>query len=616
MLKTVLSFVFGALIFSLYPTIGYTQQTTDNTDTFFLVKKKGLLGQLGKSISTSGDDSSEPIQKANPYFIYLGKTIRKIKIVRLGFERDINDTTKFNNNFGTIVANGFHKKTKTNVIANNLFFDAGDKINPYLMADNERHLREQPFVQDALIVIQNIEGVRDMVDVTVIIKDVFSLGGGLDIGSAKKIKAEVKEENLGGTGSRLTMGTLYDSDRKPKAGFGIDFLKRNIKGTFINWNTGFKTFNNAFNSGRNEESFFYTSFDKPLVSAYIRWIGGLDLTFNKTKNNYVSDSLYKNDFKYSYQRVDGWFGYNLGRQQLVDKRLPSRLRKFIAIRGLYQHFNDLPEVVETRFDYRYTDISGMLGSFSMFKQNFLRTNFIYGFGRNEDVPEGFDLALVAGWINKKDSIISNTRSRPYLALEGLRSHFNAKGFFSTYTFRIGGYAYRKRLEDVDILLNVDRFTRKKKLGNQWYYRQFYSAGFTRQILTTLNQPLFLNSEFGLPYFNNGNIQADLRCTAKTEAVFYNLHKFWGFRFAPFIFADACLIKSTGEAFSKSELYSAIGAGIRSRNENLVFGTIELKGFYFPRTVPGMDNWRVELGSNIRFKYNSVFVRRPDFITAN
>lgn len=616
MLKTVLSFVFGALIFSLYPTIGYTQQTTDNTDTFFLVKKKGLLGQLGKSISTSGDDSSEPIQKANPYFIYLGKTIRKIKIVRLGFERDINDTTKFNNNFGTIVANGFHKKTKTNVIANNLFFDAGDKINPYLMADNERHLREQPFVQDALIVIQNIEGVRDMVDVTVIIKDVFSLGGGLDIGSAKKIKAEVKEENLGGTGSRLTMGTLYDSDRKPKAGFGIDFLKRNIKGTFINWNTGFKTFNNAFNSGRNEESFFYTSFDKPLVSAYIRWIGGLDLTFNKTKNNYVSDSLYKNDFKYSYQRVDGWFGYNLGRQQLVDKRLPSRLRKFIAIRGLYQHFNDLPEVVETRFDYRYTDISGMLGSFSMFKQNFLRTNFIYGFGRNEDVPEGFDLALVAGWINKKDSITSNTRSRPYLALEGLRSHFNAKGFFSTYTFRIGGYAYRKRLEDVDILLNVDRFTRKKKLGNQWYYRQFYSAGFTRQILTTLNQPLFLNSEFGLPYFNNGNIQADLRCTAKTEAVFYNLHKFWGFRFAPFIFADACLIKSTGEAFSKSELYSAIGAGIRSRNENLVFGTIELKGFYFPRTVPGMDNWRVELGSNIRFKYNSVFVRRPDFITAN
>ena len=616
MLKTVLSFVFAALIFSLYPTIGYTQQTSDNTDTFFLVKKKGLLGQLGKSISTSGDDSSEPIQKANPYFIYLGKTIRKIKIVRLGFERDINDTTKFNNNFGTIVANGFHKKTKTNVIANNLFFDAGDKINPYLMADNERHLREQPFVQDALIVIQNIEGVRDMVDVTVIIKDVFSLGGGLDIGSAKKIKAEVKEENLGGTGSRLTMGTLYDIDRKPKAGFGIDFLKRNIKGTFINWNTGFKTFNNAFNSGRNEESFFYTSFDKPLVSAYIRWIGGLDLTFNKTKNNYVSDSLYKNDFKYSYQRVDGWFGYNLGRQQLVDKRLPSRLRKFIAIRGLYQHFNDLPEVVETRFDYRYTDISGMLGSFSMFKQNFLRTNFIYGFGRNEDVPEGFDLALVAGWINKKDSIISNTRSRPYLALEGLRSHFNAKGFFSTYTFRIGGYAYRKRLEDVDILLNVDRFTRKKKLGNQWYYRQFYSAGFTRQILTTLNQPLFLNSEFGLPYFNNGNIQADLRCTAKTEAVFYNLHKFWGFRFAPFIFADACLIKSTGEAFSKSELYSAIGAGIRSRNENLVFGTIELKGFYFPRTVPGMDNWRVELGSNIRFKYNSVFVRRPDFITAN
>ena len=112
MLKTVLSFVFGALIFSLYPTIGYTQQTTDNTDTFFLVKKKGLLGQLGKSISTSGDDSSEPIQKANPYFIYLGKTIRKIKIVRLGFERDINDTTKFKTILEQLWPMGFIKKPR------------------------------------------------------------------------------------------------------------------------------------------------------------------------------------------------------------------------------------------------------------------------------------------------------------------------------------------------------------------------------------------------------------------------------------------------------------------------------------------------------------------------
>jgi len=67
---------------------------------------------------------------------------------------------------------------------------------------------------------------------------------------------------------------------------------------------------------------------------------------------------------------------------------------------------------------------------------------------------------------------------------------------------------------------------------------------------------------------------------------------------------------------KSDLYSALGGGIRTRNENLVFGTIELKGYYFPRTNGDMKGWKVEVSSNIRFKYISTFIRRPDFVKAN
>ena len=615
MLKPVLPPVFFISLIMLMANVAYSQQPADKTDTFFLVKKKGLLGKLGQSISTSADET-EPVKKINPYIRYSGKTIRNIKIVRLGFEREINDTTKYNNNFGAIVANAFHKKTKATVISNNLFFGTGDKVNPFLLADNERHLREQPFMQDALIVVEKIAGNNDYVDVLVLVKDVFSLGGGANVSSTKYMQFELKDENLGGSGSKLAFNLLYDYDRKPKTGFGAEFLKRNIKGTFINWTVGFKSYNSAFNSGRNEESVFYSSFEKPLVSPYIHWIGTLDLSLNKTKNNYLADSVYLKDFKYSYQNVDGWIGYVFGHQQELRKHQQSRLRKFIAIRGLYRHFSFLPDTVIKRFDYRYTDITGVLASASIFRQDFFRTNFIYGFGRNEDVPEGFNLSLIAGWINKKDSIANNVRSRPYYALEGIRSHLNKKGFFSTYTLRIGGYAYKKNWEDLDILLNVDHFTRKKKIGNKWYYRQFYSAGFTRQILPVLNQPLYLNSIFGLPYFNNGSIQADLRCTAKTEAVFYNLTKFLGFRFAPFIFGDVCLIKPTKEKFSQSELYSAIGAGVRTRNESLVFGTIELKAFYFPRIIQDMGNWRVELSSNIRFKYSNILIRKPDFIVAN
>ena len=430
------------------------------------------------------------------------------------------------------------------------------------------------------------------------------------------MRFEVKDENIRGSGSKLSVNWLYDYNRNPRIGFGAEFLKRNIRGTFLNWTTGFKSYNNAFNSGRNEESFFYTSFEKPLVSLYIPWIGALDLSIRKTKNNYIVDSVYQQNFRYNYAVADGWFGYNFGSQRLLHKNMETRFRKFIAIRGLYQHFNLLPQKTESNFDYRYINVNGILASVSIFKQNFFRTNFIYGFGRNEDVQEGFNLSAIGGWINKKDSINNNTRSRPYYALEGIRSHLNKKGFFGTYTLRIGGYLYKQKLEDFDILLNVDHFTKKKKLSSQWYYRQFYSAGFTRQLSPALNQPLYLSSVFGLPYFNNGDIQADLRCTAKTEAVFYNLQKFWGFRFAPFIFSDWCLIKRTKEKLATSELYGAFGAGVRTRNENLIFGTVELRAYYFPRKIPYMSSWRVELNSNIRFKYSNIFSRKPDFISAN
>lgn len=615
MFKLILFFIMSAIFCLPFCSRLAGQEIKDKEDTFFLVKKKGLMGQLGKSISTSSEDP-EPVIKINPFAIHSGKTIRSIRVLRLGFERDINDTSKYNNNFGAIVGNMLHKKTRKSVLNNSLFFKVGDKVNPYLLADNERLLREQPYTQDALIIIETIEDNTEEVDVVILNKDNFPLGGGIDMSSTSKYKVELKNENLGGSGSRFLLRTLYDDNRKPKFGYGGEFLLRNIKGSFINWTMGFQDFNNAFNSGRNEETVFYTRFEKPLVTPYIPWIGAVDLTFNKTSNAYLQDTIYENNFRYSYQKADAWFGYNFGSQGLLRNNIQTRFRKFIAVRGLYQHFNDLPQNARRIFDYRYTNITGFLSSITMFEQNFYRTNFIYGFGRNEDVPQGFTASVTGGVTKQKDSISKDSRVRPYFGIEGQRNHFNKKGFFSTYTFRLGGYTYNGLLEDVDLLLGIDHFTRLKKLNPKWLHRQFYNFAVTKQFSPVLNQPLYLRSIFGLNYFNDNYIGADFRATAKTEAVFYNLRRFWGFRLAPFIFADALAIKYTKRPYKETNFYSALGAGVRTRNENLIFGTIELRCYYFPKVVGNMSNWKVEVSSNIRFKYSSIFIKKPDFIVAN
>ena len=126
----------------------------------------------------------------------------------------------------------------------------------------------------------------------------------------------------------------------------------------------------------------------------------------------------------------------------------------------------------------------------------------------------------------------------------------------------------------------------------------------------------MNSNFGLEYFRNGTLDSDLRSIIKWESVFYNTKKILGFRFAPFLFSDAILLKPTKLNLNRSDIFTAVGGGVRTRNENLVFGTIELKGYWFPRLNGEMRGWKVELNSNIRFRFRSSFISRPDLIIPN
>ena len=580
----------------------------EEKDTFFLAKKKGLLGKLGKSLATDPPNQF-PVKVSNPFTAFTGKIIRNIKIVRLGFERNINDTNIIRNNLGVIVANGLHKKTRFNVIHNNLFFKVGNKVNPFLLADNERHLRDQVYFQDARIIIENIAGEIDSVDILVLTKDIFSIGGSAEMHNIQQLSLQVQNENLGGSGSRLLFSSLYDMQRNPKFGFGAEMLKRNIKGSFIDASIGFKTFKSAFNSGRFEETTIYTHFEKPLVTPYIPWIGALDVSINRTNNDYLQDTAYQNNFRYKYHTVDGWFGYNFGHNRLLYQNMDQRTRKFITFRGVDQHFYDIPTINHQVYDYRYASVTAVLAAFSIFKQDAYRANFIYGFGRNEDVPEGFSASFIGGWTRKQG------RHRPYYGIDILKSHFSTKGYYTTYTFKSGGYMYKNRLEDIDMLFNIDHFTRLKKINSQWYTRDFLSIGYAKQLNPILNQPLRLNSTYGLPFFRYPG-PSDLRTTAKAEAVFFNMRKFWGFRLAPFIFADVSVLTPTAQGLKNSQFYSDFGVGVRTRNENLTFGTMELRGYYYPRTLPGMKNYRIEVGTNIRFKYISTFITKPDFVVPN
>ncbi|MEP7280160.1 MAG: hypothetical protein ABI813_16045, partial [Bacteroidota bacterium] len=122
----------------------------------FLKRQKGVMGKLASNLvgdTARSDQEIVPVRNDLSFNEYENFVIRNVEIQRLDFGTLITDTARNFKNTFTKLANTFHHKSREYVIRNNLFFKKGDRVLSYLLADNERHLRDQPYIQDAKIIL-------------------------------------------------------------------------------------------------------------------------------------------------------------------------------------------------------------------------------------------------------------------------------------------------------------------------------------------------------------------------------------------------------------------------------------------------------------------------------
>ena len=592
--------------------LGQTKPTS-KADTFFLSKKKGLLGALGRSISidTPADTIGVTVNNIDPFIAYKDKKINSVKVTNTTFGGSVNDTNKIRKTFFLRLADNLHVITKERIILNNLFFKKGDLFFPNLVADNERFLRDQSYIQDARIIVTPTDADTSAIDVMVVYKDVFSISGTGSV-DATNTYLELKEDNFMGQGQRIIVQQFYDLNRSQHYGTGIEYTKRNIKGSFFDFTVGYSNIAPAFNSGRKEETATYARVELPLVSPYYLWTGALEASERFTSNRYTSDSVFASDANYHYTLYDAWAGYNITYKTAENEATVRKVKQFVALRTLYRYFTNKPTLYKDRYTNQYADVNGVLAAYTIFKQEYYRTNFLYGFGRNEDIPEGFNYSLITGWVNFSQV------QRPYFGIDFQRNYFSARKNYFNHTLKIGSYFHNKQLQDVGIVLGTETFTKLRKIGNsRWFTRHFLNASISQQFNRRLDDPIRLNSIYGIEQYNSDSATlADSRLSLGCTSVFYNTWKLAGFSFAPFVFANITFLKNNTTPIANSDGYGAFGAGIRSRNENLIFGTMELKAFYFPRTSPNMNPFNVTFNTDLRFRYNSQYIKRPDFVNMN
>ncbi len=544
-------------------------------------------------------------QRSEKAFLpWQGKIIRNIAIEHIGFERDFYDTTRVVRMRRVArLANRLHTATRRQMIRDNLFIRSGRPLDPYKLADNERYLRDLDFLLDATITVVPLEHTADSVDLVIYTRDVFGLGGSFSPRSVDRYRFGVYDVNVGGYAQRIGFNGLYDASRSPRVGSQVLYSKYSVAGSLINASLSFTQLNNGSSLGLEDEYAVYLRLDRPLVSPYTRMAGGLEVSRNWSVNVYNKSLA---EFRhYSYNITDVWAGYNLG----IHNRLENRGRHFIGIRIFDQHFNRRPAQPEEETNPLYNNQRYWLGEISFFKQNFYKTRYIYGFGRTEDVPYGRQLTLVAGRVSQLQL------TRPYVGAEFTRSVVRKNGDFTTLTVNAGGFFRNGRAEDVVLAGQLTFFSRIMEWNRNKVRQSLtlaYSTLFNQQALV----PLTLRSELGLRSFPADSLLGNKRLGAQAETLLFTPGSLLGFRFAPLVFAGVGLIAGPGEDLFHQPAWMSLGAGVRTRNENLVFGTIDLRFFYYPRTTESISPFRITLSSNLQVKYTAGFIKKPQLVQYN
>jgi hypothetical protein len=546
------------------------------------------------------------IKSETPYMKYEGRIIRRIIVKQYGFEKKFIDTSGRVSFIGTKILNGLHVNTQERVIRNNLFFKEGRELNPYIIADNERFLRSLDFIQDARIIVKPVRKRKDSVDIEIITKDLFSITGIVDIGGVNRLKGRAADVNFLGMGQTMQVTSLIDKNRKPLAGYEILYSKQNLSNSFVSATLAYTDINSGYNG--QEEKAYYIKLDRPLISPYSHAAGGVLISKNIATNNYgLSDTAYYN---YRYNVYDYWVGYNLSIYKLMKKIKTNRSRQFLSIRYQNVDYNYVPFQVGTKYDPIYNNRQTILGGLTLFKENYFKTQYIYGFGTTEDYPIGYKISFTGGWRRQL------TLERPYAGIDANQYVVSNKGDLIQYFYRAGSFYNKGRLEDESILLGVNVFGRLMFLNNENKIRQNVKLTYTRLWNQRTYPLLRIDNPFGVNDFRSDSVLGDRRISLYTETILFNNNKILGFRIAPFVFGSLSYITPHEQAFGKSDLFSGVGGGFRTRNENLVFGTIEFKATYFPRNYGHQEQFKIIINTDIRYKYKSTYVNAPDVISLN
>ncbi len=507
----------------------------------------------------------ENLKSTSAFDAYEGMIIRNREIIRLNaFGANIDNPTGNDPSKAEKMLNTTYTKTKIFILNKYLLFREGDPVSALEMADNERLLRELPFIDDARITIVAVDS--NFADVAVIVREKYPYGAGVSLDDVDAGMIKIFDNNLAGLGHELTLTASYDFGEYKYPGFGIRYSVNNIVRSFADLDL-------EFSDGLGT-TIIGGTFSRNFITSETRyaWYASIKTTFTTED---LDTMLTPAPLRFTWQ--DYW----AARSFILDRNTVTRL----IFSGRYIHNNVFkrPEIDDFSF-YRLQTYQLITGSVAISSQRFLNTSLIYSYGRTEDIPYGYMIELLGG--REKNEF----KWRTYAGLKMAYGNvFTGIGYIYAGA-GINTFYNQGKTEQGMLNASLRYFTPLMQAGKsrvRTFVNLYYTRGFNRYT----DECLYLRSSDLVRGFRNDSISGGTRLVFSLEPVLFISKPLLGFRFAPFVFTDVGIL--VREGFTAGGYYTvpAIGAGIRIRNDQLVMNTLQIRFAWYPSTPPySVKSW--------------------------
>jgi hypothetical protein len=482
-----------------------------------------------------------------------------------------NDSSKINQ-----LINRLHIYTKPAVIQKNLFIKTGDSLIPWKLADNEKLIRNLPYIENARFYVESVS--KDSLTLILVVQDKIPYGVFPTIHSANKQSLKIWNSNFMGYGNEFGFRIAND---KP------EFYMSEIYFTLSNLNKKF--IQNSMIYQRSLENEYYTlSLRRLYQPGAYKLAGGLELARKQETlpSWFSTDILAQSEMRYLQGNV--WLGYQYEIKAQTEKKRPEYL---IPAIGIYNTYFQKRPFTSADSNYMLNNCTRLIASVNWLNQNFAESDKLFAQDHPQALPVGFRAGLTLGYRWGEFS------KMPYAGIDFRWSKLGKPADFWVFTAGFGSYIHRQKLYQGVVKGSLYYLSTLMPVGD-YSFRLLNGINYTRGINRLSYDSLYLNNEHGIIGLKTDVIRGMKRINSEFQFILYTPWKWLGFSFTPYLIAESGFIAEENEQLFNKRLVSALGIGLRLRNKYLVFSSIQLRLMYYPYAPGGASSWSFDLTDNI------------------